>query len=60
MKAYAGKIRLNCTSCEDMCSYNFKHFFDPKEIENEVDLEIQEKLLDRINWLINEGIIAIK
>ena len=58
-KSYAGKIRLSCSACEDMCSYNFKKFFDYSEIENEVDLELQEKLLSRINWLIDEGIIEI-
>ena len=36
-----------------------KSFFDPKEIGCEIDLEIQEKLLKRINWLIDEGIIEI-
>lgn len=59
-KVYAGKIRLDCTAMEDMCSYNFTKFFDYSEIGNEVDLEFQEKLLDRINWLIDEGIIEIK
>ena len=59
-KAYAGKIRLDCTAMEDMCTYNFTKFFDYSEIENEVDLELQEKLLDRINWLIDEKIIDIK
>ena len=59
-KAYAGKIRLDCTSYEDMCSYNFKKFFDYSEIENVVDLELQEKLLEKINWLIDEGIIKIE
>lgn len=58
-KAYAGKIRLSCSAYEDMCNYNFKKFFDYSEIENEVDLELQEKLLSRINWLIDEGIIEI-
>lgn len=42
-----------------MCNYNFKQFFDYSEIENEVDLELQEKLLERINWLIDEGVIKI-
>ena len=42
-----------------MCNYNFNKFFDYYEIENEVDLELQEKLLERINWLIDEGIIEI-
>ena len=59
-KACAGKIRLKCSSYEGMCDYNFKKFFDYSEIENEVDLELQEKLLERINWLIDERIIEIR
>ena len=58
-KSYAGKILLNCYAYGGMCSYNFKKFFDPKEISCEIDLEIQEKLLKRINWLIDEGIVEI-
>ncbi len=58
-KSYAGKIRLSCNAMEDMCHYNFKKFFDISEIENETDLELQEKLLSRINWLIDEGIVEI-
>lgn len=59
-KEYAGKIRFYCTTYEDMCSYNFNSFFDYTEIEHEVDLELQEKLLERINWLIDEKIIEIR
>lgn len=59
-KEYAGKIRFYCTAYEDMCRYNFKSFFDYTEIEHEADLELQEKLLERLNWLIDEKIIAIK
>lgn len=59
-KAYAGKIKLSCSVMEDMCNYNFKKFFDYSEIDNETDLELQEKLLERINWMIDEGIIAIE
>ena len=58
-KSYAGKIRLSCSAYGGMCSYNFKKFFNPKEINCEIDLEIQEKLLKRINWLIDERIIEI-
>ena len=58
-KSSAGKIRLNCYEYGGMCSYNFKKFFDPKEVSCEIDLEIQEKLLKRINWLIDEGIVEI-
>lgn len=59
-KHHAGKIRLSCTSYGGMCSYNFNEFFNPNEIECTIDLEIQEKLLKRINWLIEEQIIEIK
>lgn len=58
-KSYAGKIRLSCSSYGGMCSYNFKKFFDYSEIEHEIDLEVQEKLLEVINWLIDERIIKI-
>lgn len=59
-KAYAGQIRLSCSSYGGMCSYDFKSFYNPKEIGCEIDLEIQEKLLERINWLIDNGIIEIR
>ena len=59
-KSYAGKIRLKCSAMEDMCNYNFKKFFDYSEIEYEIDLELQEKLLNIMNWLIDEKIVEIK
>lgn len=43
-----------------MCGYNFKKFYDEKEIENEIDLQTQEKLLDTINHLIDEGILVME
>lgn len=58
-KAYAGKIRLNCYAWGGMCAYNFKKFFDYSEIEHINDLEIQEKLLKRINWLLDEKILGL-
>ena len=58
-KAYAGKIRLQCSAYGGMCHYNFSKFYDPKEIECPIDRMIQEKLLARLNWLIDEGIIEI-
>jgi hypothetical protein len=59
-KKHRGKIKFHCTSYGGMCGYDFKNFFDGKEIENEYDLMLQEKLLSRINWLIDEKIIEIK
>ena len=58
-KSHSGEIILQCSSYEDICNYNFDTFFDDNDIDNEFDLELQEKLLDRINWLIDEGIIRI-
>lgn len=58
-KSYAGKIRLSCSSYGGMCGYKFNSFFNPKDIENELDLDIQEKLLARVNWLIDEGIMGL-
>ena len=43
-----------------MCDYNFNTFLNPKDIDCEIDLEIQEKLLSGIKWLIDEGIVEIK
>src|SRR5690606_24824615 len=53
-KAYKGKIRASCSSYGGMCDYKFRKFFDPLEIENEMDLEIQEKLLRKVNELIDK------
>lgn len=55
-----GKIKLSCSAHGGMCNYHFDTFFDDEDIEHEMDLEIQEKLLERINWLIDEKIIEIK
>ena len=40
-----------------MCSYKFERFFDESEIENNYDWQIQEKFLDKINELIDLGIL---
>lgn len=58
-KSHAGRIILHCSSHEGMCNYNFNKFFNYDDIETETDLELQEKLLERLNWLIDEGIVDI-
>lgn len=54
-----GKIKLSRSSFGGMCTYNFDEFFNAEDIENEIDLEIQEKLLFIVNWLLDENIITI-
>lgn len=51
------KFRVSCSALGGMATYKFKKFFDYREIENEKDLEIQEKLLSKINELIDLGIL---
>ena len=41
-----------------MCGYEFNKFFDVKDIDNEQDLEIQEKFLAKINELIDCGVLV--
>ena len=57
--AYAGKTRFSVSTYEGMCSYKFNTFYRPSDIDNLADLEIQEKLLGRMNWLLDEGIVKI-
>lgn len=52
-------VRCYCTSYGGMCGYNFKKFFNPKDIENELDLQTQEFVLETFNKLIDEGILAL-
>ena len=58
-KSYAGKIRHYFSAYGGMCSYKFKKFFDYTEIENELDLEIQEKAMEKLNQLIDEGVLNL-
>ena len=56
-KSYAGKLRFYFDSYGGMCSYNFTKFYDYTEIQYEMDLEIQEKALEIINQLIDNGVL---
>ena len=58
-KAYAGTFRIDFSSYGGMCGYNFTSFFKPKDIENENDLRVQELFLEKINYLIDNGILVI-
>lgn len=56
-KAYAGKLRVSFSAYGGMCKYEFKKFFDPSEIENELDLQIQEQAISVLNELIDKQIL---
>ena len=59
-KSYAGKFRFYFTTYGGMCGYEFNQFFQEKDIQCENDLLIQEKFLEKINMLIDSGIISLE
>lgn len=56
--AYKGKFRFEFSTCGGMCGYKFDKFYNEKDIEYEDDLRIQELFLEKINYLIDEGILV--
>lgn len=58
-KPYYGKyIRCECTSYGGMCGYKFEKFYNERDIQNDLDLQTQEFILEKLNMLIDEGILA--
>lgn len=57
-KAYAGRFRFYFTSYGGMCGYDFNQFFDEKDINCENDMRVQEMFLEKINMLIDYGILV--
>ena len=53
------KIAVSFDCYSDMCSYDFKRFFNPEEIETEDDYIIQYKFIERMNELIEKGVFSI-
>ncbi len=58
-KTYAGKLRVDFNSYGGMCGYKFEKFYQPKDIENEMDLKVQEMFLEKIHELINKGVLIL-
>ena len=56
---YRHEVHYPCTCWGGMGGYNFKEFFNYREIETEKDLETQEVLLQVINQLLDERILII-
>lgn len=57
--AYAGKFRVSFDCYGGMCGYRFNKFFQPADIECENDLLIQERFLEKINELLDKGILEV-
>ena len=58
LSSYKGQFRFDFYSYGGMCKYEFKKFFNLSEIENEYDLRIQEAFIEKINLLIDKGVIV--
>ena len=56
--SYSGLVKIEFTSMGDMCSYNINNFFEEKSIENDIDLNIQIQFINRINQIIDLGILT--
>ena len=42
-----------------MCSYNFKEFYNLKDIEDKYDMQIQVNVIKWLNEMIDEGILGL-
>lgn len=58
---FAGQIRLTIDvwSYKSWCDVVPQEFYNPSDIEDEKYLRLQEKLLSRLNWLIDQNIVSI-
>lgn len=56
---YPSKIQLDCRFGNGK-EYKFNNFFDSKDITEDIDLEIQEKLLSILNMLLDDKILVLQ
>jgi hypothetical protein len=54
------RVQVLCSTSGGLETYSFNRFFDEKTIANEMDLDIQERLLRRLNSLLDKGILRVK
>lgn len=54
-----GKVDCHFSSYGGMCHYNFKNFYDSKDIENKYDMQMQVNTIHWLNMMIDEGILGV-
>ena len=54
-----GNIDCHFTAYEGMCSYNFKEFYNLKDIEDKYDMQVQVNVIKWLNEMIDEGILGL-
>ena len=55
--SYKGKLRFSFETYGGMCGYNFNTFYNSRTIESDSDLRIQELFLEKVNLLLDEGVL---
>ena len=56
---FTGEFRFQIDFPDGRHKHGFTGFYVPEEIENENDLLIQEMLLEKLNWLLDTGILKM-
>jgi hypothetical protein len=57
---HAGETLFHCTSYGGMCGYTFENFYGEDDMENDIDFRLHELILQKINKLIDLGILGVK
>ena len=58
-RCYRGsRIHFRVSAYGGMCSYSFNRFYDPSEIESELDFKTHEECLRILNYLLDEQILC--
>ena len=56
---HAGEVEIKFVCYMGMCGFGFNNFYVPEEVQNDVyRLEIQEKFMEIINLLLDEGALV--
>lgn len=58
-REHDGVVRFHFTCYGGMCSYNVKSFYNPKEIGNRYDMQVQANAISWLNRMIDAGILAL-
>lgn len=54
-----GKIDCDFTCFGGMCYYKFDKFYDPSDIENYLDMNVQVNTIRWLNEMIDDGILGL-
>ena len=58
-RSYRGsRIHFRVSAYGGICNYNFKYFYNPSEIESELDFKTHEECLRILNHLLDEQILS--